>query len=124
MQNPVLDDDAKETEDDQNNKTNKKHAVTGSEVVFGLRDEAKSDIKVTSTSECVRSMYMIYTYKKQEVTYTNLQRENHHCEANNCCDAYCHDYRVSVMEAGNHSHHVGKTESQDGLKMRKKQHQH
>lgn len=49
---------------------------------------------------------------------TNLQREDDHCEAHNCCDAHCHDHCVSVMEAGDHPHHVGHTESQDGLKTR------
>ena len=49
---------------------------------------------------------------------TNLEGEDDHCETHNCCDAHCHDYCVSVMEAGDHPHHVGHAESQDRLKTR------
>lgn len=49
-------------------------------------------------------------------TDTNLQREEDHCKAHDGCDAHCHHHWVSVMEAGDHSHHVGHTQGQDGLK--------
>lgn len=62
---------------------------------------------------------VINVHKIKTVPYTNLQREDHHCEAHKCCDAHCHNHRVSVMEAGNHSHHVGHAKSQDGLRTRK-----
>lgn len=65
-------------------------------------------------------------HKWQEVSGTNLQREDYHCEAHNRCDAYCHHHRFSVVEAGDHSHHVGHAEGQDRLKIKAAQidHQH
>lgn len=50
------------------------------------------------------------------VTGTNLQGEDDNCEAHNCSDAHCHDHRVRLVEAGDHSHHVGHAEGQDRLK--------
>lgn len=77
-------------------------------------EEAKNDIKVTIMTEDDPDVHYI-SLKCQDVTDTNLQREDDHCKAHNCCDAHCHDHWLSVMEAGDHSHHVGHTESQDGL---------
>lgn len=66
-------------------------------------------------------------YTKYTQTYnsadTNLQREEDYCKAHNGCDTHCHHHWVSVMEAGNHSHHVGHTEGQDGLKNGKDKYQ-
>lgn len=76
VQNPVLDDDAEQTEDDQNNETNEKHAVTGSEVVLGLREEAKSDIRVTSTSGCDQTMCLIYTHRRNSDIYKPAERKS------------------------------------------------
>lgn len=54
-------------------------------------------------------------------TETNLQREEDHCKAHDGSDAHRHHHWVSVMEAGDHPHHVGHAEGQDGLKRKKKQ---
>lgn len=46
---------------------------------------------------------------------TDLQREEDHREADHCGDAHSHDHGVCVVEAGDHPHHVGQAQSQDGL---------
>lgn len=53
-----------------------------------------------------------HTVTGSEVVF-GLQGEDDHGEAHDCCDTHCHDHCVSVMEAGDHSHHVGHAESQD-----------
>lgn len=50
---------------------------------------------------------------------TNLQWEKHNGEADDHSDAHSHDDRICVIEAGNHSNHIGQTQSQDGLRKRK-----
>lgn len=75
---------------------------------------------INVTSDKCWSMKYTQTYNS---TDTNLQREEDYCKAHNGCDTHCHHHWVSVMEAGNHSHHVGHTEGQDGLKNGKDKYQ-
>lgn len=114
LQNLILDEDAEDAENNQDDKTDKEHAVTGGEVIFGLRGKDKRSSNISLIS--VRDQRTWRTCKRQGRTDTNLQRENDHCEAHKRCDAHRHDHGLGVVEGGNHSHHVGQTESQDGLK--------
>lgn len=53
---------------------------------------------------------------------TNLHGENDHRETHDCSDAHCYDHRLGPVEAGDHTHHVGHAESQDGLETRQIRH--
>lgn len=103
MQDSVTDEYAEEAHEEQHNQADEKHTVTGGEVIFGLWEEEQS-VKITVTSECDECTCHV---TQEGETVTNLQREDDHGEAHKCCDADSHDHSVSVVEAGDHPHHVG-----------------
>lgn len=51
---------------------------------------------------------------------SDLEREQDHGETDHCGDAHSYDDRLRVIEAGDHSHHVGEAQCQDGLENRRK----
>lgn len=77
VQDPVVQKDAHDPEEQHDDEANEQHAVTGSEVIFGL------------------------------------QREDDDREADQHCNADSHHHDISVVEAGDHTHHVGHRQRQD-----------
>lgn len=45
----------------------------------------------------------------------DLQREEDDSEADDCSDAHSYDDRLGVVEAGDHAHHIGEAQRQNGL---------
>lgn len=107
MEDLVTDEDAEDAKEEQDDEADEQHAVTGSEVILGLGIE-EGHVQVTVPTQ--------HSGTSDRGTDTDLQREDDHCKANHGCNAHRHDHRVCVVEAGDHSHHVRQTESQDGLK--------
>lgn len=57
--------------------------------------------------------------QKQLSARADLQREEDDGETDHRGDAHSHDDAVCVIEASDHTHHVGETQRQDGLYERK-----
>lgn len=83
VQNPAVQEDAQDPKEHQDDGADEQHAVTGSEVIFGL------------------------------------QREDDDREADEHRDADGHHHDISVVEAGNHTHHVRHRQRQDTLRRKK-----
>lgn len=50
----------------------------------------------------------------------DLQREQDDGEADDCSDAHSYDDRLGVVETGDHAHHIGEAQRQNGLQEEKK----
>jgi len=88
VQNLVLDENAEDAKNNQDNQTDEEHAITGGEVIFGLWEE--DSVALLSPLSALESYPC--THKRQRPADTNLQRKDDHCEAHKCCNAHCHDH--------------------------------
>jgi len=60
----------------------------------------------------------IWIRNQQVCAGADLQREEDDSEADDRGDAHSYDDGLCVVEAGDHAHHVGQAQGQDGLQER------
>lgn len=81
--------------------------------------QASTPQSLLQTWECDPDLCLDATWPNspisEEAEGPHLQGENDDGEAHGSRDAHGHDDGIRVVETGNHAHHVGETQRQDGL---------